>query len=126
MNEHLNKVKFGTIGEDIAADFLAKKGYKIIERNVRFGRHGEIDIIASHNEYICFIEVKTRKNTLFGMPSEAVGIKKQNKLRLLADMYIERNGLKNKSVRFDIVEIITDNKSNKIAAKNINLIQNAF
>ena len=41
-------------------------------------------------------------------------------------MYIERNGLKNKSVRFDIVEIITDNKSNKIAAKNINLIQNAF
>lgn len=126
MDEHVNKVKYGTIGEDIAACFLRERGYKIIERNVRIGRFGEIDIIASQGEYICFIEVKTRKDTSFGMPSEAVGIKKQNKLRLLAEMYINRKGLRNKSIRFDVVEIITENKYDKIIARTVNLIQNAF
>ncbi len=66
-------------GEEEACKFLVKKGYKILERNFRKG-YGEIDIIASHNHTLVFIEVKTRSSNKYGTPFDAIS---PQKLRLL-------------------------------------------
>lgn len=117
-----NRRSIGGIGEDIASDYLLNNGYTIITRNYRVGRIGEIDIIARESEYICFIEVKTRRNTFFGYPSEAVTKKKQDNIKKLAAIYMSNNKLDKSNARFDIVEIICS-KNHK---HNINLIRNAF
>lgn len=61
----------GKRGEDFAANFLRKKGYRIIERNFK-KRYGEIDIVARDKDILVFVEVKTRKSTEFGSPLEAI------------------------------------------------------
>ena len=63
--------EIGIIGENIATEFLLKKGFQIIERNF-LKPFGEIDIIAKDNNYLVFIEVKTRKNSNYGFPREFV------------------------------------------------------
>jgi len=123
-NSFINKRELGSFGENIAVDYLTKNNFIILERNYRYGRFGEIDIIARENEYICFIEVKTRSSNLFGTPSEAVNIKKQNSIKTLAQIYLKQMDMKNKNLRFDIVEILI--QYNGLAVKCINLIRNAF
>ena len=91
---------------------LKKKGYKILERNYRFGRN-EIDIIAENKEYKIFVEVKTRSESLssdadFGTPSDAVDEGKQRRTVTAADAYLyknEGNGEFEKMIRFDIIEV---------------------
>jgi Predicted endonuclease distantly related to archaeal Holliday junction resolvase len=68
------KIQTGKDGEKIAADFLKKNGYRIIEANFRCAI-GEIDIIAREKDSLVFIEVKTRKSRELGFPEQAVGIK---------------------------------------------------
>lgn len=121
-----NKRSFGSLGEKIAADYLVKHGYKIITRNYRVGRFGEIDIIAREKEYICFIEVKTRTGTFFGMPSEAVNRKKQEVIARLASIYINQYGLYDSNPRFDIVEVLVGRKGGFVKVESINIIKNAF
>ena len=72
----MNKRIVGLKGEDIAAKYLEKHKYKVIERNFAC-RFGEIDIIAQDGKFIVFIEVKRRKSLKFGRPCEAVDLKKQ-------------------------------------------------
>ncbi len=120
------KLVIGKQGEEIAVSFLVKNGYRLLDRNYRAGRLGEIDIVASEDEYICFIEVKTRTGSHFGTPSESVGIKKQMKLRTLAWAYLKQHGLKDRFMRFDIVEVIVQQEKDKFVATDINLIKNAF
>lgn len=62
----------GKKGETIAAGYLAKQGYKILETNRRFSRFCEIDIIALDKDTLVFVEVKTRKNNRLGIPFEAI------------------------------------------------------
>lgn len=69
----------GREGERIAAGFLEKKGYRIVQRNFRFHRN-EIDIIAMDGETVCFIEVKTRSSATKGEPAEAVTPGKQREI----------------------------------------------
>ena len=66
----------GMKGEEIAARYLAGKGYKILERNWRHGKD-ELDIIAANGEFLVVIEVKTRSTSFFGKPEDAVTDKKQ-------------------------------------------------
>ena len=75
----INKKKLGNFGEKIATQYLGNKGYKIEKTNY-YCKFGEIDIIARDRDgtYV-FVEVKTRRNTLYGRPSEYVDYKKQNK-----------------------------------------------
>lgn len=126
--EEKNKREYGSLGEIIAYDYLIKNNFKILKQNYRYGRLGEIDIIALENDYVCFIEVKTRSSTLFGTPAEAVNYKKQNKIKKLAQIFLKENNLSDKPLRFDILEIILEynkyRRSNKV--KYINLIRNAF
>lgn len=110
----------GNAGENAAAAYLEKKGYEIIERNFHT-KAGEIDIIAISPENTCvFVEVKTRKNILYGRASEAVNRKKQIKIIKTAMSY-HYSG----SARFDVIEIYYSDK-NVFSIKEINHIENAF
>lgn len=110
----------GKKGEDFAANFLEKIGYEIIERNFH-SRYGEIDIIAKKDEYIAFVEVKTRKADVKYAPSEAVTYTKQKKINLTALTYIVKNDV-SLQPRFDIIEVM----SNEGRIYKVNHIENAF
>ena len=121
-----NTRAIGTEGEQRAVEFLIENGYTILKINYRVGRIGEIDIIAREGEYICFIEVKTRKSYSFGIPSESVTFKKQEKIKLLASIYLTNTGNIDERIRFDIVEILMKNNNGTNQINVINLIKNAF
>jgi putative endonuclease len=116
----LIKIITGKAGEKIAASFLKKSGYCIIETNFRCVL-GEIDIVAKENGELVFVEVKTRKSEELGYPEQSVGIKKQKKISLLALYYLQKRKLKEASVRFDVVAITMSDSKNEIK-----LIKNAF
>jgi len=97
--------QLGDSGEDLAAGFLKKQGYKIIDRNYRTPL-GEIDLIARHKGTLVFIEVKTRRSSRFGSPQEAVHPAKQERLRTLAEYYLSHKGLGELNIRFDVVAIL--------------------
>jgi len=82
----LNK-KIREWGERLAAKFLTKKGYEIIERNYRFS-HGEIDLIAMKGELLVFVEVKARSGLYFGYPEDAVNDNKIEIITKVAEEYI--------------------------------------
>jgi putative endonuclease len=94
----------GKIGEDLAARFLERNGFKILERNYRFER-GEIDLIAEEGSELVFIEVKARNSTVFGAPEEAVTEEKQEQVRTVADGYLYEHDIDNRPCRFDVVAI---------------------
>ena len=96
---------FGNYGEELACSYLIEKGYMIIDRNFTC-RQGEIDIIAlSGTDELVFVEVKTRKNLYYGMPSEAVNAKKRSNIVSSAKFYIFANNFYDFDVRFDVIEI---------------------
>ena len=116
--------KLGNRGEKIAANFLRKQGYRIIEKNYH-SRLGEIDIVAKEGEFIVFTEVKTRRSTDFGLPEEALSYDKRRRLSKLALGYLAHRRIKDTNCRFDVVSILMDNK--KVSkVKHIKLIKNAF
>jgi len=96
--------ELGKSGEDLAANFLSAKGYKILERNWRIG-HNEIDIIAQDANTLVIVEVKTLKSKFIRDPEASVGKPKQKSLINAANAYIK---IKNISLetRFDIVSIV--------------------
>lgn len=77
-------------------------------RNCRLGRHGEIDVIAATSDVIVFVEVKTRRSTLYGPPSAAVGPDKRRRLRGLAAMWLAEHRVGRRSIRFDVVCVVGD------------------
>lgn len=95
--------EIGRRGEQRALDFLKNKNYEILETNYRFGR-SEIDIIASHNHTIIFIEVKFRKNNFFGNPEDFVSTAQAERVHLAAEQYTFENKWNN-NIRFDIIAI---------------------
>ncbi len=112
----------GNMGEDFAADYLEKQGYKIIERNFNT-KLGEIDIIAQDGRYLAFIEVKSRADDCMYAPRQAVTPAKQRKICKAAMLYKLRKGL-NGQPRFDVFEIIYGKFDLEI--KKYTHIKNAF
>ena len=98
------KKQTGKIGEDLACIYLENKGYKIIERNF-LCRQGEIDIIAQDKNEKVFIEVKTRTNTNYGYPVDAVTNKKQKHMVKATEYYIYKNFIKDEYIRLDVIEV---------------------
>ena len=97
--------ELGKWGENLATAYLEKKGYVIIERDWKSGRR-DIDIIAKdETETIVFVEVKTRRNRVFGEPEEAIDYRKMQSLQLAINHYIKFNRINN-NVRFDIISIV--------------------
>jgi len=113
------KKLLGKAGEDRAAMFLAKLGYRILERNYRT-LHGEIDLIALHQGTVVFVEVKTRTSDAFGAPELAVTSQKQRRMIKAALGYIKYKKLHQVPCRFDVVAISASTE------KELSLIQNAF
>lgn len=94
----------GKWGEDTAARFLSRKGYRILGRNIRTFV-GEIDIIAKKENFIIFVEVKTRKSSIFGPPYLSVTYKKRRKLIQCALCYLKMKGLIDTPWQIDVVSI---------------------
>ncbi len=116
----MNNQLSGREGENIAADYLAGKGYTIIRRNYRT-RFGEIDIIARSGRCLCFVEVKTRSQDVYGEPNEAVEKKKQRKMVLAASSYMQNSGMDDIPARFDVVSVHM-----KDSVPVVSVVQDAF
>ena len=100
----------GQRGENLAARFLKKKGYKIVARSHRSAL-GEIDLVVvdlhdRRESTLVFVEVKTRTDSSLGFPEEAVGREKQYKLSQLAAQYCKLYQLTECPVRFDVISIL--------------------
>lgn len=108
----------GRAGEEIAASYLKKHGYEILEKNYTT-ETGEIDLIAAGHGYLVFVEVKLRRNDAHGYAADAVNHVKRRKINVVASQYIKRFRLFEQPVRFDVVEVYTDDK-------RVNHIENAF
>lgn len=113
------KKLLGAAGEDRAAGYLSRQGYKILERNYR-APYGEIDIIALHQGELVFVEVKTRTTDAYGAPELAVDIRKQRRMVKAALGYIKQKKLHQMPCRFDVVAISAATES------EMALIRNAF
>lgn len=113
----------GAYGESLAAAYLKKKKYKILAAGYR-SRFGEIDIIAANKTYLVFAEVKLRKNAAFARASEYVDIRKQDRLRTTASMYLSQNPTKLQP-RFDVIEIYAP-QGEQTAVPEIHHIEDAF
>lgn len=96
--------ELGKWGEELAADYLERKGMRILERNWRSG-HRDIDIIARTVQEIVFVEVKTRRTANFGDPWEAVDWRKQKNLLAAINHYV-RSRCIDLRIRFDIISIV--------------------
>lgn len=113
----MNQRNTGSTYEKIAAHLLKEKGYHILEMNYHC-KVGEVDIIAKEGEYLVFVEVKYRKDTSKGYPSEAVNWKKQKKISQTAAFYLMSHHYSETTcVRFDVVAIL---------GNQAKIIKNAF
>jgi len=112
----------GALGEKIAAEYLTGLGYMIRERNFR-SREGEIDIIAEKDDFLVFIEVRTRTSTSYGTPEESVTAQKKERLIALAEAYREDRDDLPSSWRIDVVAIELGPKR-KVA--RLEIIENAI
>ena len=112
----VNKRKIGNEYERLAGKYLETQGYQILEYNF-YSHTGEIDIIALHDGYLVFVEVKYRRNEQKGNPLEAISAHKQRTISRCALYYMKKKGFSEMPVRFDVVGILGD---------QIQLIQNAF
>jgi putative endonuclease len=99
--------ELGRRGEDAAARYLTRQGYRIIARRERILR-GDIDIIALDGRTVVFVEVRSRSDTSHGHPVETIDQRKQRRLVDLANAYIRRHRLDDCSVRIDVVTVTFD------------------
>lgn len=104
--------------ERLACRYLRRKGYRLLERNYRSGRH-ELDLVMRDGETTVFVEVKARSSTAFGQPAEFVTAAKRRFLLLAAETYLMENRLTDLPARFDVIEVYLPNK-------DIVHIENAF
>jgi putative endonuclease len=97
----------GRYGEELAARRLAETGMTVLERNWRCGRNGEIDIVARDGDVLVVCEVKTRRTGVFEHPMAAVTPEKAERLRNLAERWIQMyGGVPPGGVRIDLVGVL--------------------
>lgn len=113
----------GRWGESEAAGWMRKNGYKLLAAGYRC-RFGEIDLIAMKGKFICFTEVKLRRNADFAQAREFVDEKKRRRIRLTAEHYLSEHTTELQP-RFDVVEVYAPQG---VSTKNpkINYLENAF
>ncbi len=120
----LNSAKAtGRWGEELAAKYLKDKNYRILEMGYTT-RFGEIDIIAEDEQFVAFVEVKTRKNASFAGAREFVNREKQRRLITTANLWLEACEC-DKQPRFDVIEIYAD-KGAQTVRPFVRHIKNAF
>ena len=100
-----DKIKIGKEGENQAAEFLRNKGFTIVTRNYRY-KHAEIDLIVKKDNFIVFVEVKTRSYSFYGEPEAFVDSRKAATVLRAAEQYTYDNKYEG-NIRFDIVSVKT-------------------
>jgi len=116
----MNSKKLGVLGERTTENDLKKKGYQILDRNYSFRipgdlQRGEIDIVAKKGDTICFVEVKTLKDSLF-LPEEKVNFSKRKKLIITAESWLNKNKVPlNSKWQIDVISIEIKNGKTKIS-----------
>ncbi|WP_243111936.1 YraN family protein [Butyrivibrio sp. CB08] len=101
----MNKRVIGNTNEDLACNYLKEHGCRILERNFRC-KLGEIDIIARDGPYLCFIEVKYRKDNSFGAPQEAVNYSKRRRISSVSRFYLYSKKISFDSpIRYDVIAV---------------------
>ncbi len=96
--------ELGKWGEELAAKYLEGQGYEILERDWKSGHH-DLDIVARNEKVLAIVEVKTRRNRLFGDPEEAIDYKKRLSLQSAINHYLKSHPIKT-PVRFDVITIV--------------------
>jgi len=109
-----DKQRTGSLGEKLAADFLARRGYRILVRNYRTP-FGEIDLVAGKGTETVFIEVRTRKSDFFGEPVESLTQTKLKHWRKAAVVYLQEEGISDRPYRFDFVGVDLSGPKPKIS-----------
>lgn len=126
----LETKQLGALGEKIAEEYLKKQGYKILDKNFRYRRYGEIDIIAKKGEDIVFIEVKTRlRSASFGgqaredvpyNPEDNITYFKQKQLIKLAKLYLAKNhSLNDLPWQIDVIAVEINPNTNETHLRHI-------
>jgi putative endonuclease len=103
----------GSEGERVTANYLASRGYHILERNFRCPG-GEVDLIALDGATLVFVEVKLRRSLARGTPIEAVTTVKQGRVRQAAQVYLSYSGRVFQRIRFDVVCVMKGSKNTDI------------
>ena len=127
-----DKQVLGRLGEDLAADFLEKNGYKIIGRNLHFSKN-ELDIVAEDDDFVAFVEVKTRsclypESNGYGTPGRAVDSQKRGNTVQAVKDYLVKNYV-TKQPRIDVIEVYLLESQGELKTPTvlrINHIRNAF
>lgn len=94
--------QLGRAGEELAAARLEAHGWQVVERNLRL-RQGELDIVALDGSTLVFLEVKTRRSVVTGVPQAAVTPEKLRRLRRLAGEYLMEYSTPHRDVRIDVI-----------------------
>ena len=103
----------GHKGEDMAADYLQQEGYCILERNWMNNGRKELDIVATKDDVIVFVEVKTRRQGSVTSPIDAVDARKQHRICLAADSFLKAFRV-DLPCRFDVVGVIYNEKASRV------------
>jgi putative endonuclease len=103
----LAKDELGRRGEQLAAEFLERTGFRILARNWRC-TGGEIDIVALDRRALVVCEVKTRSSLQYGTPLEAISLRKWRRLRRLGVSWAQANGLLFEEIRVDAIGVLRD------------------
>lgn len=109
------RIELGRKGESVAADYLRRKGFSILETNYRC-RLGEIDIVARDRDTLVFVEVRSRTASCFGTPQETITYPKQRKLRQVAQVYLMAHSTAGVPARFDVIAVVfaSDGRPDKL------------
>lgn len=113
----------GKWGEALVAEDLRKRGWSILAAGYRC-RMGEIDLIASDGKFLTFTEVKLRKSAAYGTAAEAVDVRKRERLRATAQLYLARHPSELQP-RFDVAEVYAPQGAETLSPR-IHYIENAF
>ena len=118
-----NRRELGDWGEEKAARYLRRKGYRILDRNFSC-RQGEIDIVAEKSGVVAFVEVKLRKNADFAQAREFVTARKQARILAAARLWLSVHDCEEQP-RFDVIEVYAPDGSNSLRVR-IEHLENAF
>lgn len=116
------RARVGAAGEALAARELARRGYRVLDRNWHC-RYGELDIIAEDGGELVFVEVKTRRGGALGLPEEAVTPAKRRRLLTAAQEYLMEREMAERPYRFDVVAIELDGRG---VAGDVRIYPNAI
>jgi putative endonuclease len=101
------RTRLGSAGEELAAQFLVKKGYEILARNLKT-KYGEVDLLALDHQTLVIVEVKMKRDSSFGPAVAMITAAKQRKLRLLAQVVASQRHMV--EYRIDVVAIDVDSR----------------